>query len=276
MKVTLHGTRGSVGRAGPETMGFGGDTSCVEVTGDDGSLLVLDAGSGLARLNTTLPPGIARIDLLLTHLHMDHLQGLGFFRPLWSETTEVHLWGPVSSTMSLSDRLSRYLSPPLFPVRIRDLPALRVHNVRPGTFPVGTFTVSADLVCHPGNTLGYRVSQGNGNVAYLPDHEPALGCKRFPKAPEWTSGHDISAGADLLLHDFQYTAEEYPRRVGWGHSAMWHTLAFAEQAQAGRLVTFHHDPEHDDATLERLHEEAAAQDLSFELIPGKAGLTIEL
>lgn len=276
MKITLHGTRGSVGRAGPETMRYGGDTSCVEVAGDDGSILVLDAGSGLARLNQRLEPCPPRIDLLLTHLHMDHLQGLGFFRALFREDMEVHLWGPVSSTMSLSERLGRYLSPPLFPVRVRDLPALRFHDVRPGRYALGSFEMIADLVCHPGPTLGFRIHHNSHALAYLPDHEPALGSKRFPKEPEWTSGYDLCERADVLIHDFQYTPDEYSKRVGWGHSSMPQTLAFAEQVGAKRLVSFHHDPDHDDAALDLLHEEAFAAGYPFELVPGTTGLELEV
>lgn len=276
MIVTLRGTRGSVGRAGVETATFGGDTSCVEVRNADGSVLVLDAGSGLVRLNRVLEPCPPRLDILLTHLHMDHIQGLGFFQPLFRPEIEVHLWGPVSSTMTLDERLVRYLSPPLFPVRLRDLPNLEVHDVRPGTFSVGPFQVTADLVIHPGPTLGYRVENDGRSLAYLPDHEPALGAITFPKSPEWTSGYDLSRDVDLLIHDFQYTTEEYRERQGWGHSAMNHTLAFASHVGAGQLVTFHHDPEHDDSTLDRLHDEAGASDGVPPIVAGRAGLTLEV
>ena len=275
MRLTLHGTRGSMGRAGPETMEFGGDTSCVDLVNEDGAILVLDAGSGLARLNQALDPSPARIDVLITHLHLDHLQGLGFFRPAFSEDVEVHLWGPASSTMTLSERLGRYLSPPLFPVRIRDLPALRFHDLRPGTYQVGNYEVTADLVCHPGPTLGFRITDGSSTITYLPDHEPALGGD-FPRANDWTSGFDLCHDVDLLIHDFQYTADEYEERIGWGHSSIPQTLQFARQVEAKRLVTFHHDPDHDDSMLERLHQEALASGLPFELIPGSGGLALDV
>ena len=275
MRLTLHGTRGSMGRAGPETIEFGGDTSCVDLVNEDGAVLVLDAGSGLSRLNQALDPSPPRIDVLLTHLHLDHLQGLGFFRPAFSEEVEVHLWGPASSTMTLSERLSRYLSPPLFPVRIRDLPALRFHDLRPGTYQVGNYEVTADLVCHPGPTLGFRITDGSRTITYLPDHEPALGGD-FPRANDWTSGFDLSAEVDLLIHDFQYTADEYQDRIGWGHSSIPQALQFATQVEARRLVSFHHDPDHDDTALERIHGEALASGLPFELIPGTGGLTVEV
>lgn len=260
-----------MGRAGVETAGYGGDTSCVEVRGDNGEVVVLDAGSGLARLNAeSCPP---RVDVLLTHLHMDHIQGLGFFQPLFREDVEVHLWGPVSSTMDLGERLTRYLSPPLFPVRLRDLPKLEFHDVRPGSFTVGTLTITADMVIHPGPTLGYRVESNGSSLAYLPDHEPALGSRQFPKPPEWTSGYDLCRDIDTLIHDFQYTPEEYVSRQGWGHSSMPHALAFADQVGARRFVTFHHDPDHDDTQLDEFHQ---VEGRSFELIPGRGGLTLEV
>ena len=114
--------------------------------------------------------------------------------------------------------------------------------------------VEAALVIHPGPTIGYRITDGSRSLAYLPDHEPALGARAFPTSARWTSGHDLAAGVDLLIHDAQYTADEYPSRVGWGHSSIDHVLAFAEAASVERLVTFHHDPSHDDATLDALHE----------------------
>lgn len=276
MKVTLRGTRGSVGRAGPETMGYGGDTSCVEVVADDGSALILDAGSGIARLNSVFDPCPPRVDILLTHLHMDHIQGLGFFQPLFRPDVTVYLWGPVSSTMDLGERVGRYLSPPLFPVRFRDLPNVHPIDVRPGEFSIGPFQIRADLVIHPGPTLGYRISEGGAAVAYLPDHEPSLGHREFPPSAEWMSGYDLAAGVDLLVHDFQYTPEEYPGRQGWGHSSMPQALDFAATVGAGSLVTFHHDPEHDDATLDSLHDSFRSPDAAYELIPGRAGLEIDI
>jgi ribonuclease BN (tRNA processing enzyme) len=130
MKVTLWGTRGSLATPGPETTRYGGNTSCVEVRADDGSMLVLDAGTGIRRLGDAIADHASRVDLLLTHLHMDHIQGLGFFEPLFRPAIEVHLWGPSSTTQDLRTWLGRYLSPPLFPVRLRDLPRSRTCTMR--------------------------------------------------------------------------------------------------------------------------------------------------
>ena len=115
MRVTLYGTRGSVPAPGPETVRYGGNTSTVEVRGNDGTVLVLDAGTGIRRLGTQIPPDIARVDILLTHLHMDHIQGLGFFGPLHHPGIDVHIWGPASSTLSLGARLTATFPHRFFP-----------------------------------------------------------------------------------------------------------------------------------------------------------------
>src|SRR3970040_645081 len=128
MRVTLWGTRGSLATPGPETARYGGNTSCVEVRGREGTVLVLDAGTGIRRLAAALPDSVRRVGLLLTPLHMDHIQGLGFFAPLYRPDIEVHIWGPASTTLSLQTRLTRDRSPPLFPARLRALP-WQLHEV---------------------------------------------------------------------------------------------------------------------------------------------------
>jgi phosphoribosyl 1,2-cyclic phosphodiesterase len=278
MHVTLWGTRGSVAAPGPETARYGGNTSCVEVCGADGTVLILDAGTGIRRLGVALPRMLRRVDLLLTHLHMDHLQGLGFFAPLYNPEVEVHIWGPASTMLPLQARLTRYMSPPLFPVRLRDLPcALHLHEVPCGEIAIGTLTVTAAFVCHPGPTVGYRITTAGAVLTYIPDHEPALGVPRFPWRREWTSGAMLAADADLLIHDAQYSPEEYPQHIGWGHSSLQHALAFATLVGAKHLVPFHHDPAHTDADLDRLIAEAVHMaPPAFPVTPGTEGVTFTL
>jgi phosphoribosyl 1,2-cyclic phosphodiesterase len=275
MRVCLWGTRGSIASAGPDTVAYGGNTSCVEVEGRDGTVLILDAGTGVRRVGDTYVPGTPRrLDLLLTHLHMDHIQGLGFFAPFFAADFEIHVWGPPSATLDLRTRLTRYLSPPLFPVRLRDVAArLQLHDAPTGSFHIGGLTVTAQAIIHPGPTLGYRISDGSATLAYLPDHEPALGYREAPHDARWTSGHDLAAGADLLIHDAQYTSDEYLARIGWGHSRTADAVALARLAGARRLVTFHHDPSHDDAELDAMLAEARALADGLEVLPGREGET---
>jgi phosphoribosyl 1,2-cyclic phosphodiesterase len=275
VRVCLWGTRGSIASAGPETVRYGGNTSCVEVEGKDGTIVILDAGTGIRRVGDTYKEP-RRLDVLLTHLHMDHIQGLGFFGPLFRDDFEVHVWGPPSTTEDLRTRLTRYLSPPLFPVRLRDVAArLELHDVPMEPFSIGGLLIDADVVIHPGQTLGYRVSDGTTSVAYLPDHEPALGVDGFPTDSEWTSGHALAEGVDLLLHDAQYTHDEYAVRVGWGHSRVADAVALAKAAGARKLVTFHHDPAHDDTELDAMLDEARtlADGAGVDVQPGMEGAT---
>lgn len=270
MIVKLWGTRGSLASPGPETERYGGNTSCVEVRGEDGTFLVLDAGTGIRRVDPHVDGGPRRVDVLLSHLHLDHLQGLGFFQPLFRSDVEVHVWGPATATRGLLRSLTRYLSPPLFPVHLKSLPcALELHEVPDGEIRIGGFRITAEFVCHPGPTVGYRIEENGATFTYLPDHEPALGVRDFPREPEWTSGYSLAAGVDLLVHDAQYDEEEYDAKVGWGHSTLEQAIAFAELCDVGRLVLFHHDPLHDDDTLERLVEDAiAAAGPSFPVVAG--------
>lgn len=277
MIIRLWGTRGSLAAPGAETARYGGNTSCVGVRGRDGTLVILDAGTGIRRLGKALPAGLRRVDLLLTHLHMDHVQGLGFFDPLYDEDLDVHIWGPASTTATLRTRLMRYLSPPLFPVHLRDLPCrLTLHEVPCGDFKIGELDVVSALVCHPGPTVAYRISTARGAFAYFPDHEPALGVRRFPMSGDWTSGYAIAAGVDLLIHDAQYTSDEYVHHVGWGHSALDDTLKFAALSRVKTLVPFHHDPAHSDDDLDRMLAAAQAVTRDLTIKPGREGAVFEV
>jgi len=275
--VKLWGTRGSLASSGPDTVGYGGNTASVEVTGADGTILVLDAGTGIRRLGAAIDPAVERVDVLLTHLHMDHIQGLGFFAPFFRPAGEIHLWGPASATMDLRSRLTRYLSPPLFPVQIRDLEARVVlHDAPDQPTDIGGFEVVARHVIHPGPTVGYRISADGASLAYLPDHEPALATTHFPAESDWTSGFELASGVDLLIHDGQYTDDERRARVGWGHSSVTEAIAFAELARAQRLVLFHHDPSHTDAMLDELTAGARETAASIDIACGREGDRYEL
>jgi phosphoribosyl 1,2-cyclic phosphodiesterase len=255
MKVKLWGVRGSIPTTGPETEQYGGNTTCASVQHDDYTL-VLDGGTGIRQLSISGYPPNKRIDVLLTHLHLDHIQGLGFFGPLFDAHKEIHIWGPASSTHSLFSRLSRYLSPPLFPVLLRDLPCqLELHEVGNTQFDAGPFRIQSAYVIHPGPTVGYRVMHNGAVFTFIPDHEPALGARGIIKQSKWISGFDIAEGADLLFHDAQYTPDEYPRRLGWGHSSTADAGLFAELTSAKKILFAHHDPGHSDSFLENMLED---------------------
>lgn len=254
MNITLWGVRGSIPTTSPDTRAYGGNTSCIEVE-EEGWLLVLDAGSGIQRLNSSPNIGARRVDILLTHLHIDHIQGLGFFKPLFNPEAEVHIWGPAANVQSLRARLGRYFSPPLFPVYFRDLTCqLFLHEIANSSFEVGPFTIQSRYVVHPGPTLGFRVRNSRGVLAYIPDHEPALGSNGLVKDVRWLSGSDLASGANVLLHDAQYTAEEYRGKMGWGHSAMEDVIEYAALTGVQHLLLTHHDPTRTDPQLDDLFQ----------------------
>lgn len=249
MKIKLWGVRGSIPTTGPETEYYGGNTSCVTVSHDD-YVLVLDGGTGIRQLTGNYYPTNKRVDVLLTHLHLDHIQGLGFFSSLFDASKEVHIWGPASTSQSLFSRLSRYLSPPLFPVLLRDLPCkLQLHEIGNSEFETGPFRIQSNYIIHPGPTVGYRITGKQGVFSFIPDHEPALGDKGMIKEKKWVSGYDLAEGVDVLLHDSQYTQEEYQQRKGWGHSSIDDACIFASLAEVKRVLLSHHDPSHSDAFL---------------------------
>ena len=260
MHATIWGCRGSLPTPGPNTVHYGGNTSCVEVSPTNGTVLVLDAGSGIRPLGLDLlRRGTRNVNLLLTHLHLDHLEGLRFFAPLFVTGTTLEIWGPRSPLFSLQERISRSFSPPLFPIDLRGVPAtVRFHDVPREPWTIDGVLLSAELVAHPGPTLGFRIESGTSSLAYLPDHEPALGGPIGRKSPDWISGSSLAENVDLLLHDAQYSEDEYNERFGWGHSSVADAVAFARASNADRLILFHHDPSHSDEALERMEAEARA------------------
>lgn len=253
MNITLRGVRGSIPTTSPDAIAYGGNTSCVEVEAE-GWLLVLDAGTGIQHINTSINVAKSRIDILLTHLHIDHIQGLGFFKPLFDPSKEVHIWGPVSNTQSLRARLGRYFSPPLFPVYFSNLACkLFLHEIENSCFEIGPFFIKSSYVTHPGPTVGFRVKHQHNVFTYIPDHEPAMGRGGLLKSVQWLSGSDLALDADLLVHDAQYTLKEYEDKAGWGHSAMEDAIQFATLLGVKRLLLTHHDPMRSDTELDQLY-----------------------
>jgi phosphoribosyl 1,2-cyclic phosphodiesterase len=288
VKIKIWGTRGSIPSPGPETLRYGGNTSCVQVTLSDGTIIVLDAGTGIRSLGLAMAGPVPHINILLTHLHLDHIQGLMFFAPAFRPQSEMSIWGPEAPEASLRDRIARYISAPLSPVEIRELPcAVRFMDAPHVEWDIGPARIRAGSVTHRGPTLGYRITEGDTSLCYIPDHEPALGTTLDDLDRDWISGYDLACGASLLIHDSQYTDDEYPDHVGWGHSRLSDTLMFAHRTEAERLLLFHHDPLHTDDFLDALQGSAiegwnalggdparlemAAERREIELAPAPAG-----
>lgn len=259
MKLKVWGARGSIPAPGPETMRYGGNTSCVEVTLDDGTKLILDAGTGIRNLGLAFPKMEGPIHILLTHLHLDHIQGLMFFAPAFRPESEIIIWGPASPEASLRDRVARYISAPLAPVEVRELPSvMSFREADQLEWQVGPARVRAQAVNHRGPTLGYRIEDAGAALCYIPDHEPGLGAPLSELDDDWISGFGLAQNATTLIHDCQYTDEEYPRHLGWGHSPLSDALNFGRRVGARKLLLFHHDPLHSDEFLDGLCGQIAA------------------
>jgi phosphoribosyl 1,2-cyclic phosphodiesterase len=254
VRARIWGCRGSLATPGPATVKYGGNTSCLEVRGDDGSLIVLDAGTGIRALGSAIVEKCpVRVHVLLTHLHVDHIEGFGFFAPVWTAGHEIHLWGPPSPLRTLRSTLAAYLSPPLFPVYMSDAPStLTFHDIPHEPWEIGGVRIHAEPIEHPGPTVGYRLEHNGHSLAYLPDHEPALGLDLSRMEPDWISGIGLASEVDVLVHDAQWFEPEYESKIGWGHSSVADAVTFARVAGARQLVLWHHDPHHGDAELERL------------------------
>ena len=280
MRVTIWGCRGSVPTPGPRTVRYGGNTSCVEVALDDGSVLVLDAGTGIRGLGDELTKrGTRHIRLLLTHLHLDHLEGLRFFAPLWDDDVTLEVWGPPSPTQSLRDRVGRCFSPPLFPVDLGHVPArVSFHDVPRTEWRLDGALLRADLVVHPGPTVGFRIETADASLGYLPDHEPALAGAIAGRSTDWLSGAAVAANIDLLLNDSQYFEHEYVERIGWGHSSVVDAVTYARAVDARQLILFHHEPYHGDESLEELEESARTlgADAAAPPVLAREGMVVDL
>jgi phosphoribosyl 1,2-cyclic phosphodiesterase len=280
VRLTIWGCRGSVPTPGSDTVRYGGNTSCVEVSLDDGSVLVLDAGTGIRPLGLELRDrGTRHVKLLLTHLHLDHLEGLRFFAPLWDERVTMDIWGPRSPVQSLRERVARAFSPPLFPVDLGNVPArVTFHDVPRQRWTLDGASLAADLVLHPGPTVGFRIETATSSFAYLPDHEPALAGPIAKRSTSWISGASLAENVDMLFHDAQYFEDEYEDRIGWGHSSVADAVAFTRAVGARRLLLFHHEPSHSDGSLERLEDRAQSLAGRDDVRPtlAREGMVIEL
>ncbi|HEU5314715.1 MAG TPA: MBL fold metallo-hydrolase [Chloroflexota bacterium] len=300
MRVRFWGTRGSIATPGPTTLRYGGNTACVEVRADDGTLIVLDCGTGARALGQALLAergGTTCGHLLITHTHWDHIQGFPFFAPLFVPGNEWDIYAPGVTGRHLEDTLSGQMEYTYFPVRLDQLGAtIRYHDVVEGTFRIGGVKVTSHYLNHPALTLGYRLEAGGASLVYATDHEPHSHHKL-----ELPSGNGkvvlsqplhhedrrhvlFMAGADLVIHDAQFTASEDASHIGWGHTAAEQVVDFALAAGAERLALFHHDPNHDDDAIDRTVEacqrraerETDDEDRILEVTAAAEGQSIDL
>ena len=257
VRIRFWGTRGSIAKPGPSTLRHGGNTSCVEVRAADGTLIVLDCGTGAHELGRHLvasTTGPIRGHLFITHTHWDHIQGFPFFAPLFTAGNEWDIYAPEGVGQRLEATMAGQMEYTYFPVSLGQLGAtLRFHDLRESSFDAGGTRVTTRYMNHPGLTLGYRLEADGATVVYATDHEPhSRHQDGAPIHAEDKRHVEFLAGADLVIHDAQYTLEEYPSKLSWGHSPAELTVDWALAAGTRRLALFHHDPMRDDAAIDRV------------------------
>lgn len=261
LTVRFRGVRGSIPSPGKATSRYGGNTSCVEVR-CNGHLLILDAGSGIRGLGIDLLEEFGdqpvQADLLISHTHWDHIQGLPFFAPAYSARNRIQVYGAPGLTTHLKSALRNQMEIMHFPVGFDQLGGLAgIRELNPGCSRLGPFHIRTTALNHPGGCAGFRIETEFGALAYLPDHEPFR--SSVLHADNAASGQenqliDFLRGVDLLILDTQYLATEYARHVGWGHGCLPDSVSLAMQAEVGQLAFYHHDPCHDDDQIDRMLE----------------------
>lgn len=261
--VRFWGTRGSIATPGPTTLKYGGNTSCVEMR-VNGHILVFDAGTGIRLLGTHLLEEFANrpftLHLFISHTHWDHIQGFPFFLPAYDKRNKISVYGPPGHNKSFQKILQIQMEAEYFPVSLgdmsRDINIIELNN----PLNLDGVTVQPFFLNHPGMTFAYRVSDGQRSVVYATDNEPyryTLHHKTKTKQEDLGQFLDeklieFLQGADLYIGEAQYTLDEYKQKLGWGHSPVESVAEWAVRANVQRLAIFHHDPQHDDAAVDRM------------------------
>jgi hypothetical protein len=277
MQVTFHGVRGSTPCHGEDTQRYGGNTSCVGIRVPGELPLMFDLGTG-ARYFGVEHSGSQpfRGTCLLSHLHWDHTQGLPFFSPILSAGAELDIYAPQQDDgRSLEQVFEEMICPPMFPLRISQFAGtVRYHELADDDIQIGAMTVRSRLVPHLGPTLGYRLEWKGRSVVYISDHQqPHDGSFTLTEG-----ARELAQGADLLIHDSQYTMSEFPAKNNWGHCTIDYALWLAGECNVRTLALFHHDPSRTDDALDELHR-GAVSDSEGEgptVVAAYEGLTIEL
>lgn len=285
LKVRFWGTRGSVPTPGPQTARYGGNTSCVELRAPDGTIIVLDCGTGARLLGLDLLKTAShplRINLFIGHTHWDHIQGFPFFTPAFLPDTELNVFAPAGLQRGVEDALAGQMQYSYFPVTLRDLRS-RIHftALEEGFFRLGDMLVETQYLNHTAPTISFRISCGGATVAYVTDHEPFWN----PSGAQFKHPGDqrhiaFLNGADLVVHDAQYSLEEYPSKIGWGHSTVDYATEVAMAAGVKQLALFHHDPLHDDDEIARMEGVArrlvTERGATLDVVAAAEGLTLEV
>jgi phosphoribosyl 1,2-cyclic phosphodiesterase len=254
MKITCWGARGSIAVSGKDYVKYGGDTTCVEVRSKTNDIIILDAGTGMRRLGNKLLASNERdLSILFTHAHWDHLMGFPFFKPIYMKGTSIAMYGCPYAQKSVKAMIGNTMAAPYFPVDYGLLQAeISSHSVCKEAFQIGPVTVTPIALSHPNMGIGYRFAEDGKSFVFLTDNELAhkhhggLGYDDYLR---------FSEGADLLVHDAEYTPDQYAMTKGWGHSLYTDALRLAMDAKVKQFGLFHHNQDRSDAQQDRIVDE---------------------
>jgi phosphoribosyl 1,2-cyclic phosphodiesterase len=287
MRVRFWGTRGSIPTPGRHTLRFGGNTSCVEVRTSAGTLVIIDCGSGLRGLGLALAHAgetAFKGHILISHTHWDHIHGIPFFDPFFPPGNEWDIYAPKGLGQSLHDTLAGQMQYVYFPVRLDQMGAkIRYHELIEGDFQIGDLRVRTQYMNHTALTLGYRLEADGATLVYASDHEPFS--RHLASGKGEIKGQDrrhceFLAGADLVIHDAQFTLNEYASKIGWGHSTVEYAIAMSREAKVARLALTHHDPVRSDEAVDEIVRNArvAQSQISpaLEIFAAAEGQSLEL
>ena len=280
MVLRCWGTRGSIPTPGPDTVRYGGNTTCFELR-HGGQRLIFDAGSGIRPLGLDIvEKGPDTIHIFLTHFHWDHIQGFPFFAPLYDHEDSIKVVGPKQKDIDVQNLFAGQMGPIYFPVPFSVVAAeMEFEHLNEGAYELGDVRMEVMRVKHPSFVIAYRIQAGGKTVCLIPDNE--IDGDMYDVGPDWNRRLvDFVGDADVLVHDSMYTEEEYERRAGWGHSTFAQSVRLAEEGGVGQLLFFHHDPTRTDDDLDeivaRMKDDALARGSSVEIGAATEGVDIKL
>ena len=254
MKITCWGARGSIAVSGKHYVKYGGDTTCMEVRSKNNDIIILDAGTGMRRLGNKLLASNERdLNVLFTHAHWDHLMGFPFFKPIYMKGTKIKLYGCPYAQESVTAMIGRSMVAPYFPVDFLQLQAeITSQGVCNEAFQIGPISITPIALSHPNMGMGYKFTEDGKTFVFLTDNELA---HKHHGGLDYVDYLRFSEGADLLIHDAEYTSEQYTMTKGWGHSPYTDALRLAMDAGAKQFGLFHHNQDRTDAAQDEIVED---------------------
>jgi len=279
MIIKCWGSRGSIPVSGKEYIKYGGDTTCLEIRSQSGDIIIVDAGTGIRRLgNKLINEGVHFYNFIFTHAHWDHIMGLPFFKPLFNSKTKIKVYRCPYAGMYAEKMITRVLTPPHFPVKYSDLSAEFTYEEGcPHPFEIGSVTVVPIHLSHPNGGRGFKFIEDQKTFVFLTDNELGF---MHPNGLTLADYAEFSSQADLLIHDAEYTPEEYKRFVEWGHSSYADVLELASRANVKKLGLFHLNQDRSDDAMDQIvdvcRQTIDKNNFDFECLAVASDMTFEL